>query len=122
MSVWSCRPFHRLMQSLLHHLVAARHHSLRDRQAAGGTEQVFQPESGCRYHQYGRPEILEYFQGSKTDILIVGDSFMRQLFVRLLHLMRGQVRAALCRRAPPLLHMRFRSRQTMGAGLGRARC
>ncbi len=81
---------------------------------------MFQPESGCRYHQYGRPEILEYFQGSKTDILIVGDSFMRQLFVRLLHLMRGQVRAAaaaLCRRAPPLLYMRFRSCQRLGTGL-----
>lgn len=30
-------------------------------------------------------------QAEATDILVVGDSFMRQLFVRLLHLLRGQV-------------------------------
>lgn len=53
--------------------------------------QVFQPDSGCTYHQYGRSEILEFYQDSATDILVIGDSFMRQLFVRLLHLMRGQV-------------------------------
>ena len=109
------------MQSLLDPLVAPRRHSLRDRQAAWGTEQVFQPDSGCLYHQYGRAEILEYFQGSKTDILIVGDSFMRQLFVRLLHLMRGQVRtaaaAALRWQAPLLLLMRSLPCQMQGAGL-----
>lgn len=54
--------------------------------------QVFEPDSGCRYAQYTGSEVLEHFQGSSTDILVVGDSFMRQLFVRLVHLLRGQVR------------------------------
>lgn len=53
---------------------------------------MFAPDSGCEYFQYTRGEVLEYFQGEATDILVVGDSFMRQLFVRLTHLLRGQVR------------------------------
>lgn len=53
--------------------------------------QVYAPDSGCEYFQYTRGEVLEYFQAEATDILVVGDSFMRQLFVRLTHLMRGQV-------------------------------
>jgi len=61
-----------------------------DKQAPG--HKVFQPDAGCVYYQYGRQEILESFQGASTDIMIVGDSFLRQLFVRLLHLMRGQER------------------------------
>ena len=51
---------------------------------------VFQPPE-CKYHQYTRGEVLGYFQGSGVDIVVVGDSFIRQLFVRLVHLMRGQV-------------------------------
>jgi hypothetical protein len=53
--------------------------------------QVFEPDRGCRYAQYTGSEVLDYFQSSATDILVVGDSFMRQLFVRLVHLLRGQV-------------------------------
>lgn len=57
--------------------------------------QVYAPDSECSYFQYNREEVLETFQGENTDILVVGDSFMRQLFVRLMHLMRGQVRLTL---------------------------
>ncbi len=52
---------------------------------------MFEPDSGCRYFQYTGAEVLQHFQGAATDILVVGDSFMRQLFVRLVHLLRGQV-------------------------------
>lgn len=52
---------------------------------------VFQPAE-CEYSQYTRKEILTYFQGAGVDIVVVGDSFIRQLFVRLVHLMRSQVK------------------------------
>ena len=52
---------------------------------------MFAPDEGAPYFQYSRREVLEYYQNEATDILVVGDSFMRQLFVRALHLMRGQV-------------------------------
>lgn len=55
---------------------------------------VFQPPA-CKYHQYTRSEVLDYFQGGGVDIVVVGDSFVRQLFVRLVHLLRGQVRSSL---------------------------
>jgi hypothetical protein len=42
-----------------------------------------------RYWQYNRAEVLGYFQVRQTDILVVGDWLMRQLFVRLVHLFRG---------------------------------
>lgn len=61
-----------------------------DRNAPGHL--VFKPDNGCEYHQYSRAEILEFYQGTATDILVVGDSFMRQLFVRLTHILRGQER------------------------------
>lgn len=51
---------------------------------------VFQPAE-CEYSQYTRKEILTYFQGAGVDIVVVGDSFIRQLFVRLVHLLRSQV-------------------------------
>ena len=50
---------------------------------------VFQPPE-CQYRQYTRSEVLEYYQGGNVDIMVVGDSFIRQLFVRLVHLFRGQ--------------------------------
>lgn len=51
---------------------------------------VFQPAE-CEYSQYTRKEILTYFQGAGVDVVVVGDSFIRQLFVRLVHLLRSQV-------------------------------
>jgi len=56
---------------------------------------VYATDSECSYFQYNREEVLDTFQGANTDILVVGDSFVRQLFVRLMHLMRGQVRLTL---------------------------
>ena len=56
--------------------------------------QVFQPPS-CTYYQYTRRQVQEHFQQGNVDIAVVGDSIMRQLFARVLHMMRGQV-ALLC--------------------------
>ncbi len=33
--------------------------------------------------------MLDFLQGEKMDILVAGDSMMRQLFIRLVHMMRG---------------------------------
>ena len=37
-------------------------------------------------------QVLDFLQGEQMDILIAGDSMMRQLFVRLVHMMRGAQR------------------------------
>lgn len=34
-------------------------------------------------------QVLDFLQANQMDILVVGDSMMRQLFVRLVHMMRG---------------------------------
>ncbi len=34
-------------------------------------------------------QLLQYLQGEQMDILVAGDSMMRQLYVRLVHMMRG---------------------------------
>ena len=37
-------------------------------------------------------QVLEFLQAEQMDILVAGDSMMRQLFVRLVHMMRGAPR------------------------------
>ena len=34
-------------------------------------------------------QVLDFFQSRSTDVLVTGDSMMRQLFIRLAHMMRG---------------------------------
>jgi hypothetical protein len=34
-------------------------------------------------------QVLQYLQAEQMDILVAGDSMMRQLYVRLVHMMRG---------------------------------
>ena len=36
--------------------------------------------------------MLDFLQSNQMDILVAGDSMMRQLFVRLVHMMRGSLR------------------------------
>jgi len=52
--------------------------------------QVFQPP-GCAYYQYTRRQVQEHFQQNNVDIVVVGDSIVRQLFARAVHMLRGQV-------------------------------
>ena len=35
------------------------------------------------------PQVLQFLQAEQMDILVAGDSMMRQLYVRLVHMMRG---------------------------------
>ena len=34
-------------------------------------------------------QVLGFLQDSKMDVLVAGDSMMRQLYIRLVHMMRG---------------------------------
>lgn len=34
-------------------------------------------------------QVLDFLQGQKMDILVAGDSMMRQLYIRMVHMMRG---------------------------------
>jgi len=43
----------------------------------------------CAYFEYNRHEVLDFLQGQKMDILVAGDSMMRQLYIRMVHMMRG---------------------------------
>ncbi len=38
------------------------------------------------------PQVLDWLQRGKMDILVAGDSMMRQLYIRLVHMMRGSRR------------------------------
>jgi len=54
---------------------------------------VFEPEdSECRYGEVGRGQILHYLRSRNSPIVVVGDSMMRQFFLRLVTMMRGQKR------------------------------
>jgi len=57
---------------------------------ASSRAQVFQPP-GCAYYQYTRRQVQEHFQQNNVDIVVVGDSIIRQLFARAVHMLRGQV-------------------------------
>jgi hypothetical protein len=62
---------------------------------------VYQPGAPCRYWQHNRADILAAFAG--REIVVVGDSLMRQLFVRLVHMLRGEeVCAPACTRTHTL--------------------
>ena len=37
-------------------------------------------------------QVLNFLQGGNMDILVAGDSMMRQLYIRLVHMMRGSRR------------------------------
>mmetsp|Transcript_4695 Transcript_4695/g.13492 ORF Transcript_4695/g.13492 Transcript_4695/m.13492 type:complete len:605 (-) Transcript_4695:890-2704(-) len=61
----------------------------------------YQPggSNACRFSQYTRDEILTALQGGNgegehpgMDILVLGDSLMRQLYSRLVHMLRGHHR------------------------------
>lgn len=43
----------------------------------------------CSYYEYSRKEVLDFLQGSNMDIVVAGDSMMRQLYIRMIHMMRG---------------------------------
>ena len=51
---------------------------------------MFQPP-GCAYYQYTRRQVQEHFQQHNVDVVVVGDSIVRQLFARAVHMLRGQV-------------------------------
>ena len=57
----------------------------------------FQPNGGeCEYFPYRRREVLAQLLASNADILVAGDSMMRQVFSRLVQMMRGQRRILDC--------------------------
>jgi len=57
----------------------------------------FQPDAGdCEYFPYRRREVLAQLLASNADILVAGDSMMRQVFSRLVQMMRGQRRVLDC--------------------------
>lgn len=43
----------------------------------------------CSYHEFNRREVVDFLQDGKMDIVVAGDSMMRQLYIRLIHMMRG---------------------------------
>ncbi len=54
---------------------------------------VFEPtDSTCRYAEINRGQILHYLRSRNSPIVVVGDSMMRQFFLRLVTMMRGQTR------------------------------
>ncbi len=54
---------------------------------------VYEPtDSSCRYAEIGRGQILHYLRSRNSPIVVAGDSMMRQFFLRLVTMMRGQAR------------------------------
>ena len=54
---------------------------------------VYEPQdSECRYAEVGRGQVLHYLRSRNSPIVVVGDSMMRQFFLRLVTMMRGQKR------------------------------
>ena len=57
----------------------------------------FQPDGGgCEYFPYRRREVLAQLLRHNADILVAGDSMMRQVYSRLVQMMRGQRRILDC--------------------------
>ena len=53
----------------------------------------FQPiDNTCRYQSISRGQVLHYLHARRAIITVIGDSMMRQFFLRLVMMMRGQQR------------------------------
>mmetsp|Transcript_3550 Transcript_3550/g.10331 ORF Transcript_3550/g.10331 Transcript_3550/m.10331 type:complete len:816 (-) Transcript_3550:2377-4824(-) len=55
-------------------------------------EYVADESAGCSYFNYRRAEILDKLLGENIDIVVAGDSMMRQNYLRLVQMMRGRHR------------------------------
>ena len=57
------------------------------------TRYAFQPtDNDCRYEQISRGQVLHYLNARGAPLVVFGDSMMRQFFLRLVMMMRGQQR------------------------------
>jgi hypothetical protein len=53
----------------------------------------YQPtDNACRYQPISRGQILHYLHSRGSPLVVIGDSMMRQFFLRLVMMMRGQQR------------------------------
>ena len=53
----------------------------------------YQPkDSSCRYEEIGRGQVLHYLHSRGSPVAVMGDSMMRQFFLRLVMMIRGQKR------------------------------
>lgn len=54
---------------------------------------IFEPtDSTCRYKEISRGQVMRFMAMHNSSILVVGDSTMRQMYLRLVGMMRGQQR------------------------------
>ena len=54
---------------------------------------AFQPqEESCRYDEISRGQLMHYLNAASGPIAVIGDSIMRQFFLRLVMMIRGQRR------------------------------
>ena len=54
---------------------------------------IFEPtDSSCRYKEISRGQVMRFLAMHKSSFLIVGDSTMRQFYLRMVAMMRGQQR------------------------------
>jgi hypothetical protein len=57
------------------------------------TQYVYEPrDNDCRYEPVSRGQILHYLNARGSPLVVIGDSMMRQFFLRLVMMMRGQSR------------------------------
>ena len=57
------------------------------------TRYIFQPsDNDCRFDEISRGQVLHYLNTRGAPLLVIGDSMMRQFFLRLVMMMRGQQR------------------------------
>lgn len=60
---------------------------------SGAVRYTFQPtDNSCRYNEITRGQIIRYFNKIGSPLLVAGDSMMRQFYLRLVMMMRGQQR------------------------------
>lgn len=58
---------------------------------SGAISYTFQPtDNACKYEEIQRGQILHYLHSRGIPILVTGDSMMRQFFLRLVMMIRGQ--------------------------------
>jgi hypothetical protein len=59
----------------------------------GTPRHTFQPtDAQCRYAELSRGQVLHYLRTHGSDVVVAGDSMMRQFYLRLVMMMRGQPR------------------------------
>ena len=57
------------------------------------TQYSYQPtDNNCKYEPISRGQILHYLHARGSPLVVIGDSMMRQFFLRLVMMMRGQQR------------------------------